>query len=341
MPHKSANELTPPADMVARFRRDLEAITGESPRPDKQLGVAVSGGPDSLALLLLAHAGYPGCVVAATVDHGLRAEAAEEAAVVSALCARLGIAHAVLAPTTALAGPGNLQDRARALRYRLLEAWARGGGDAAHAPWIAVAHQQDDLAETFLMRARRGAGVGGLAAMARARALGEDGPLLVRPLLGWRRDTLAAIVADAGLVAAEDPSNRHPRFDRSRVRALLSATGELPPHRLALAAANLRDAEEALAWVAEREWAARVRVDSEGAVRIDSAGLPYELRRRLAIRAIATLRGGERSGAGGGTGIDRLVAALDSGRSATLAGVAAAPMGAEWRFRMAPPRRSH
>lgn len=334
MPHKSANELTPLAEQVARFRRDLEVITGEAPSPDRALGIAVSGGADSVALLLLAQGAYPGCVTAATVDHGLRAEAAAEAVAVGTLCARIGVPHAILASREPLPA-GNVQEQARALRYRLLADWARGQG----ARWVAVAHQQDDVAETFLMRARRGAGVGGLAAMAASRPLGGEGPLLIRPLLGWNRTALAEIVAAAGIAAIDDPSNRHPRFDRSRLRALLAATEELPPARLALAAANLRHAEAALEWAATREWTARHQVAPDGSVRLDCTGLPYELRRRLVLRAVRAVRPDD--GEWIGTGLDRLVTALDSGQKSTLAGVLATPRAREWLFQPAPPHRSH
>jgi len=109
-------------ERTARFRADLAALADSAP---PAFGVAVSGGPDSLALLLLATAAFPGQVEAATVDHGLRAESAAEAAFVAGLCAARAIAHATLT------GPpieGNVQAGARALRYRLLGDWARARG---------------------------------------------------------------------------------------------------------------------------------------------------------------------------------------------------------------------
>src|SRR3954452_12447182 len=103
--------LSLPSDLVERFRADLLRLVPD----DTPLAVAVSGGPDSLALLLLAAAARPGRVRAATVDHGLRAEAAAEAAHVAAICAALGIPHRTLAVTL---GPGaSVQARARETRY--------------------------------------------------------------------------------------------------------------------------------------------------------------------------------------------------------------------------------
>lgn len=317
---------------LARFRRDLEAAAGRLPHAGARLGIAVSGGSDSVALLLLAAAAFPGVVAAATVDHGLRAEAADEAAAVAALCARIGVPHRTLAGSVP---PGNLQQEARRLRYRLLADWA--GGEQLDC--VATAHQRDDVAESFLMRARRGAGVGGLARMRTARPLGAV--RLVRPLLGWSRAELAAIAESAGAATFDDPSNRADRFDRSRIRRLLASGGELPPARLALAAANLRHAEDALAWTAARAWAERV-VAGAGEVRIDSTGLPYEIRRRLARRAVEQVRlWAGIAGEWAGTGLDRLVAALDCGETGTIAGVKARAKHGEWRFSAAPPRRSH
>ncbi|MET3725052.1 tRNA lysidine(34) synthetase TilS [Sphingomonas trueperi] len=317
---------------VARFLADWREVAGQTPSAHAPVGVAVSGGTDSLALLLLARAAFPGAVVAATVDHGLRAESADEATSVGMLCARIGVPHAILPPRPEMLAGGNLQDRARAMRYRCLADWAIDAG----APWVAVAHQQDDLAETFLLRARRGAGLGGLAAMLPCRPLRTGAStLLVRPLLGWSRAELAARVHAAGIEPVEDPSNRHPRFDRSRVRRLLAETPELPPARLALAATNLRDAEAALDWVADREWAARAGVDAHK-VTLDLADLPRELRRRLVARALKTVADAPPPR---GSGLDRLIAAVDAGRVATLAGVVVRP-GPRWQFAPAPPHRS-
>nr|WP_294809997.1 tRNA lysidine(34) synthetase TilS [uncultured Sphingomonas sp.] len=329
MSRKSANELTPPAELIARFRRDLEAITGRVPDAGHKLGVAVSGGADSLALLLLAAAAYPGHVVAATVDHGLRPEAAKEAAFVGEICGAIGMPHHLLTSTMP---EGNLQEGARTLRYALLAEWARN-----RARWIATAHQRDDVAETFLMRARRGAGVGGLAAMRVARPLG--GATLVRPLLDWSRPELEAIVAAAGIAPVQDPSNHDPRFDRARMRRLLAESPELPADRLALAARNLRHAEDALAWAAEGEWQARARVETDG-VTLDPAGLPYELQRRLVERAVRIIDAEDLSPLRGDS-LDRIVATLNSGGTGTIAGVKAEAKRAEWRFSLAPARRSH
>ncbi|MDF7777957.1 ATP-binding protein, partial [Sphingomonas sp. AOB5] len=115
----------------------MEAITGAAPDTAHRLGLAVSGGADSMALLLLAAAAYPGGVAVATVDHGLRSEAADEAAMVAGVCAQLGVPHTVLTLPAGWQAEGNLQDRAREARYRALAGWA-----GADMPWVAVAHQR-------------------------------------------------------------------------------------------------------------------------------------------------------------------------------------------------------
>ncbi len=330
----------PDAARVARFRADLESLTGCAPDPRAPLGLAVSGGPDSMAMLLLAAAAWPGAVRAATVNHGLRPEAAEEAAMVQAVCATLDVPHATLERSSDHELAGNVQNLARALRYRLLADWAID----ASVRWVAVAHQRDDVAETFLMRARRGSGVGGMAAMLPVRPiLGDDpgSPLLVRPLLDWSRAELAGLARCAGMPFVEDPSNADPRYDRSRMRGVIGACDELPAGRLALAARNLRHAEDAIDWALTRELPERVR--GEGAdLTVDVTDLPYELRRRLARHAIDSVRAaGGLTRPWGDQGLDRFAAALDRGDAATLAEVMAHPHGASWRFRLAPSRRSH
>jgi tRNA(Ile)-lysidine synthase len=309
-------------ERTQRFRADLGALAGPSPG---RFGLAVSGGPDSLALLLLAEAAFPGAFEAATVDHGLRPEAAAEASFVHDICTARGIPH------TTLTGPpieGNVQAGARALRYRLLGAWARDRGLA----FILTAHQQDDQAETLLMRLQRGAGLAGLAGI-RPRAEIE-GLIVLRPLLGWRRIELAAIVADAGVVPVEDPGNVDDRYDRARLRKRLADTDWLDAPALARSAAALGEAEAALDWTAEQLIAERTEATRDG-LSLDAAGLPAELLRRILVRLLALLvpaappRGEE---------VGRLLAALEAGETATLAGVKCTG-GPVWRLSPAPPRR--
>jgi tRNA(Ile)-lysidine synthase len=307
------------------------ALTGLIGRPlgaSERIAVAVSGGPDSLALLLLAHAGFGGRVVALTVDHRMRAASATEAADVAALCAARDIAHVTLT-WDGDKPAANLQAQARSARYRLLGDWCAANG----VGWCATAHHRDDVAETVLLRLARGAGAGGLATMPARRAL-VHGVTLLRPLLGATRAELAAVVVGAGLVPVDDPSNHDPRFDRTAARALLAATAWLDPARLSASADHLADAEAALDWAARAAWDSRAVAHTD-AVTVDAAGLPRELRRRLAGAALAHLAP---AFVPRGEGLDRLLAALDRGRRATLGGIIGTG-GSVWRFHFAPKRR--
>ena len=229
----------PAADKVERFRTELERLWIEHDEGGR-LGVAVSGGPDSLALLLLAHAALPGRVVAATIDHGLRAESAQEAAFVSDLCGSLGIPHL----TRRIEVPeGNLQDRAREARYEALyKAFLQLRTTA-----VVTAHHADDQAETVLMRLNRGSGVSGLAGIRAFRFDVNFEPLaemlIFRPLLEWRKEELAQIVADAGIEPVRDSSNEDERFDRVRMRNVLRDADWLDPVAVARSARILQDAE--------------------------------------------------------------------------------------------------
>ncbi len=321
---------------VGRFRTDLEALTGTPPTPAARLGVAVSGGPDSTALLLLAAAAYPGMVAAATVDHRLRPESAIEAEQVAAICAGLGVPHDTLVLAWDVPPRANLQSLARERRYAALSRWS-----ASHdCCWLAVAHHVDDQAETLLMRLARGSGVRGAAGVRPARILAADdgaGRLvhLIRPLLGWRRADLVALVDEAGITAIDDPANRDDRHDRSRVRRTLANTPWLAPERLAAAAAHFAEADVALDWVASTLWADRAEI-GEGVLSLAVADLPRELQRRLLAQAIGLL---SKAGEAPGPKLVRVLDSLLAGRVATIAGIRCSP-GPRWRLALAPARRS-
>ena len=317
----------PPTDLVERFLSDLEALAGVP----AALAVAVSGGPDSLALLLLARAALPGRVRAATVDHGLRAESADEAEEVARLCGVLGVPHRILKVRVERAGEG-VQAAARAARYSALAGWMEGEG----LDLLATAHHCDDQAETLLMRLNRGSGVAGLAGVRAMGAVpGSGGRLrLCRPLLGWRRGELAAIVAAAGLEAAQDPGNRDEAYDRARLRRQLGEAPWLDAAALARSAALLAEAESALEWAAGPLFAARVDA-AEGKASLRPNGLPPELLRRLVLRCLRSVVPGAKPR---GEQLAALIARLEDGGAATLCGVKATG-GEIWRFEAAPPRR--
>src|SRR5690242_6702344 len=228
------------------------------------LVLAVSGGPDSTALMWLAarwrkRQRRGPKLIAVTVDHGLRPEARREAAAVKRLARRLGIAHRALRWSGPKPKTG-LQEKARAARYRLIVAAA----DRVRATCVLTAHTIDDQAETILFRMTRGSGLTGLGGMARMRPLlmpaqsptgvrrGKPEPgtsvFLVRPLLDLPKARLVATLRAAGIPSADDPSNRDPRFTRTRLRALapaLAAEG-LDARRFALLGRRVRRAEETI-----------------------------------------------------------------------------------------------
>lgn len=310
------------------FAETVAALVAPIPIADARFALGVSGGPDSLALLVLASRAFAGRVTALTVDHGLRPESRAEAEAVAACAARLGVDHQILAPDRPLEGPG-LQAAARAARYAAMAQWCEAEGATA----ILTAHHRDDQAETLLLRLARGSGLAGLAGIRAATLI--SGVPVVRPLLDWPRAALAAITADAGLTPADDPSNRDPRFDRTRARTLLARTQWLDPARLAASARHLADAADALEWTAERAFASRCVADAKG-LRLDPEALPRELRRRLLARALADLGAPEPAG----PALSRLLAALEAGRRATLGGMVAQPLpDGRWHIAPAPPRR--
>ena len=313
--------LAPAAEFVERFQTDLAPLAGS----DARIGIAVSGGPDSLALLLLAAAARPGQVEAATVDHQLRQGSGEEAAFVAGISAQIEVPHRTLSVT--LSCGASLQAQARSARYDALGEWAIARGIEA----IATGHHVDDQAETLLMRMARGAGLGGLVGVRQSRPL-EQGVRLIRPLLGWRRAELAAIVAAAGITPVDDPANRDPRHDRSRFRGMLAEADWADAERLAASARWLADADEALEWALAPLLEARL-VRRGPALSVDAEGLPREMQRRL------LLAGFERMGAHRPRGpeLDRARKALRAGKAATLSGLKLEP-GPPWQLSPAPPR---
>lgn len=289
-----------------------------------RLGVAVSGGPDSLALLLLAADVFPGRVSAATVDHRLRATSAAEAELVGRHCADLAVPHETLVVEI---GEGNVSDRAREARYAALADWAEREG-ISH---VATAHHADDQAETLLMRLNRGSGVAGLAGIRAAARIG--GVDVIRPLLDRRRSELAELIERRGWRAVDDPSNRDPRYDRARLRAALAEADWLDTPAIAASAAHLADADAALDWLADRILAESVEAEGERLM------MPADLPRALALRIVARLLERLGSGRPRGAEIGRMCDALAGGDVATLAGVVARPGKGVWRFGKAPQRR--
>src|SRR6201996_4779403 len=330
------------------------------------LVLAVSGGPDSVALMWLAARWRRALargpeLVAVTVDHGLRAESAREAAEVKRLATSLGLQHRTLRWTGTKPKAG-LPAAARAARYRLLAKAAQDHG-ATH---VLTAHTRDDQAETLLMRMLRGSGIAGLAAM--ARQVPREGVVLARPFLDISKGQLIATLVKTGIPFADDPTNRDPHFTRPRLRALMPALAAEGGDaralaRLASRLARANAAVEVLADGAERYLA--LRDDTAGLAGANQAegksfglasflALPEEVRIRLLQRAIDRL--GHEGPAELGK-VEALAAALDHaaaqnpGRQRkstvkvkpklkqTLAGALITVADGRIRIEAAPPRR--
>lgn len=321
--------MVPDTALVERFRSDLDALIA----PGARLGIAVSGGPDSLALLLLATAARPGDIEAATVDHGLRSEAAAEAAAVARVCETLQVPHMILNARWSSSPASAIQERARRERYRLLGYWAEERGLDA----LSTAHHAEDQVETMVMRLNRGSGVRGLAGMRGKSVTPGNHVRLLRPLLGWRKAELLRICADAGISPSVDPSNFDDRFERVRIRRALADADWLDPAAVARSAAHLADADTAIDWAARLEWDRNVH-ERHDDIQYRPGGAPAEIVRRLVARALRKLatEGEEEIR---GSELDRLLRSLACGEVSTLRGVQCSG-GKEWRFRAASPRRT-
>lgn len=274
-------QLTPEEGFAAALEA-LPATLLEGP-----VGLAVSGGSDSLALLHLAHhwAAPRGVkLLVLTVDHRLRPEAADEAAQVAEMARSLGHTH----QTLAWDAPVARQSAARRARHALLADALRGAGGRL----LLTGHTASDQAETVLMRIRQGSGWYGLAGM-RAVSLSPvwpegQGIRIVRPLIGETRAGLRNWLRARGHDWIDDPSNQNAAFERIRVRRLLDRIPGLPARVLALqqSFATLRTVEDR---ALERWLEASVRIDA-GRVVADVRGLPPERAARalgLLIQSVA------------------------------------------------------
>lgn len=260
------------ADMMQRLMPDPGRI-----------GLAVSGGSDSMALLALAAIWRKAHLCVATVDHGLRPESLHEARFVAQHAQKFGLKHTILT-WGAWDGRGNLQDAARQARQALLAQWAqREKLDA-----VLIGHTQDDQAETFLLRLARGSGVDGLACMQPVQQ--SHGVIWLRPLLDMSRHDLRAWLTERDQKWVDDPSNENSDFDRIKARklqTLLSPLG-LTPARLAETAGRMREARTVLDQAADMAQN-RLRRMEYGDIVFEAEAfdaLPEETRYRLIARAL-------------------------------------------------------
>ena len=286
----AADSTTPVGD--AEFAAFMAALGPFEAEP--RLAVAVSGGSDSIALAVLADRwcrAYGSSVLALTVDHGLREDAAAEAAEAGRILAGAGVAQHVLRWEGPKPSAG-IQAAARAARYRLLEDACADAG-ILH---LLVAHHADDQAETLLLRLGHGSGPFGLAGMSAIRE-GRRVRVL-RPLLAVTRARLRATLEAAAIPWLDDPSNRNPAFARTGARDLLQAAAPHAPAGPALAASarRLGRARQAAEGALAALIAAAVALRPEGYALIDAAtfyAAPADARLRLLAAVTGSLGGGD------------------------------------------------
>ncbi|WP_265528758.1 tRNA lysidine(34) synthetase TilS [Sphingomicrobium marinum] len=322
-----SKDLMPDQVAVDRFSASLDRLVPTT----QAVGLAVSGGPDSLALLLLANAARPGMVQAVTVDHALRSESAQEAKTVAAICLAHSIPHTILKAEWGEGVPdANIEAAARKMRYAMIGNWA----ERNELAFVATAHHADDQAETLLMRLARGAGLSGLSGIRERRPLG-DKVTLVRPLLDWEKVLLMALVMRAGLPVANDPMNDDDRFDRVQLRTALKEGGFGDARQYANSARHLQQADEALQWLTATLAQKRLVADRDGLV-IDTRGLPDEVARRLLLAGFDRL--GDRSPRG--PDLERAMARLKGGGKAILGKLLVEMIDGRWHLTKAPPRKT-
>ncbi|TJZ90741.1 tRNA lysidine(34) synthetase TilS [Paracoccus gahaiensis] len=270
-------------DPAGRILAALDRLAGDLPA----LGLAVSGGGDSIAMMHVAAEWARGRrLMVATVDHGLREGSAEEADEVARAARALGLPHAILLWRRDTQ-QGNLMAQARDARLRLLSGWAQRN----ELPAVALGHTANDLAETLVMRLARGSGIDGLAAMAEWRD--AFGMRWLRPMLGAGRADLRDWLSARGIGWIDDPTNDNADYDRVRARQAIASLG-LDVSGLARSAGHIGDARDALS-----AYAALVSKEAEaerGSLTLSRAALreaPPEIRRRILVAACRWVTGGD------------------------------------------------
>lgn len=313
-----------PDGLPGQLGEAVARLIGRPVAKEDRFGLAVSGGADSMAMLALAHLCWPGQIEAATVDHGLRPEAREEARMVADWCADHHVPHAILTPANPISG--SVQAEARTARYALLEAWRteRGLG------WLLTAHHADDQLETVLLRLGRGSGVGGLASVRARRGT------ILRPMLGMRRAALRDYCDAEDVPYIDDPSNADERFDRARLRRRLAGVDLIDLGRLNRSVEALAEADAALDWMVGEIAAAHLH-EKGGALVLDRTDLPPAILRRLLHRMISSIN--ESAEIPRGPTIDQALVQLFDGKTVSL-GDCVVTGGVRWTIRRAPARKT-
>lgn len=304
------------------FRDAVEKLIPGFEKSNDKLGLAVSGGPDSLALLLLAHDCFPKQIDAATVDHGLRPEAKEEAEMVADICDMKNIPHRILKPSIPIRG--SIQSEARKARYSLLHGWM----ERENIKWLATAHHADDQLETLVMRLLRGSGIDGMSAIRAKRGY------VIRPLLHLSKKELEEYLLSENITAVDDPSNHDQSFDRVRVRKALSQLDGFNVGLASQSATALDDARKAIGWMVEKLSAESIDRDGDRCI-LKANDFPHEILRRLVLKCLHIC---DPALSPRGPQLERIIVAMQQGETVTI-GDTLCKGGKSWRFEPAPARR--
>lgn len=310
------------ASLHRRFEEALDRLIPDFAASDQKLGLAISGGPDSLALLLLAFRSFPDRIAAATVDHGLRPAARTEAEFVASICRERGVPHKILRPVIPIRG--SIQSAARRARYGLLHDWMKEN----RIQWLATAHHADDQLETMIMRILRGSGIDGMSGIREKRTN------IIRPLLHFQKSELESHVVGQGIEAVDDPSNRDQGFDRVRVRNALQDLEGFDTRLASQSARALGAAREAIEWTVERLAEDHVTTSDFGCA-LSPTAFPAEIQRRLLLKCLHRC---DPALSPRGSQIDQTILALEKGETVTLGDILCRG-GEVWRFQPAPKRR--
>ena len=311
--------------LVGEFQEAFSRLLPDFGTNNDRLALAVSGGPDSLALLLLAHTSFPGRIAAATVDHRLRPEARAEAEFVGHICAEHGIPHDILVPAIPIRG--SIQSEARKARYNSLHLWM----EQKNLDWLATAHHADDQLETLVMRLLRGSGLDGLSAIRSKRGH------LVRPLLAFPKQLLIDYIISQGLTPIQDPSNEDHSFDRVRIRGALTHLEGFDISLANQSASALDDSRAAMQWMVDRLAAEHIIISGDECV-LHIVDFPREILRRLIIRCIHIC---DPALSPRGPQIERAIKALNFGNNFMIGDIICSPkkdQPSHWQFAPAPPR---
>ncbi|WP_420549730.1 tRNA lysidine(34) synthetase TilS [Curvivirga sp.] len=258
----------------------------KEPESLKKIAVACSGGADSMALCHMLHRwcqNYGVQLTALIVDHGLRSESADEARLTHSRLQGLGIESFILSdPNSAI--HGNIQSRARDLRYNLMLDWCK----THQVTHLCLGHHKDDQAETFLLRLARGSGPSGLSAMKKIEKRQEL--TILRPLLSCSKEELVSYLRDLKLDWVEDPSNQLDKFDRVKFRKLspLLSDAGLTSDRLSKTATVMADTQDAIDWATKQALYDSMKIYDVGCYTVEKACL-MNLPKAITLRALSLM----------------------------------------------------